>query len=63
MDVRLEKDLEDFVQELVTTGRFSDADAVVSAAIRQMKDKSAKKAEIRRMMLEEASTDPVHLIG
>lgn len=63
MNVRLEEDLADYVRELISSGRFSSEDEVITSALRQMKDKSAKKAEIRRMMLEEASTDPIHLIS
>jgi len=63
MDVRVDEDLEEFVREMVASGRFSSEDSVVAAALRQMRDRSAKKAEIRRIILEEASTDPVHLIG
>jgi len=63
MNVRLEKDLAEFVQEMVSSGRYSTDEAVVAAALRQMRDKSAKKAEIRRIILEEASTDPIHLMG
>jgi len=57
MIMRLEDDLAEFVQALVSSGRFSSEEAVVSAALRQMKDKSVKKAEMRRLILGEATTD------
>ena len=62
MNVLLDEELSEFVQEMVSSGRFSSEETVVAAALRQMRDKSAKKAEIRRILLEEASTDPVHLM-
>jgi len=62
MNLRLDEDLAEYVREMVSSGRYSSEEAVVASAIRQMKDKSAKKAEIRKMMLEDASMDPFHLI-
>lgn len=63
MNVLLDDELADYVRQLVSCGQFDSEDAVISTALRLMKERAAKKAEIRRIMLEEASTDPIHLIG
>ena len=63
MNLRLDEDLTEYIRELISSGRYSSEESVVSAAIRQMKEKSAKKAEIRRIILEVASTDYLQLIS
>ena len=63
MVVRLDEELSEFVREMVESGRYGNAEAVVAASLRQMRDRDVKRAEIRRIMLEEASTDLIHLIS
>jgi len=57
MDLRLEPDLADFVEELVSSGRFPSKEAVIVSAVRQMRDFSARKAQIQRSMFEETAHD------
>jgi len=63
MVVRLDQDMVEFVREMVSTGRYTSEEAVVATALRQLRDKNVKKAEIRRIILEDASTDPIHFIS
>jgi len=63
MVVRLDDDLAEYVRVAVASGKFSSEEAVVNSALRQMRDKNEKKAEIRRIMLEQASQDPKQLIS
>jgi putative addiction module CopG family antidote len=62
MQVHLTEEVEQFVREQLASGKFADASALVEAAIRQMRDRSRKMAEIQRAMLEE-DMDPVATRG
>ncbi|AIE87041.1 ribbon-helix-helix domain-containing protein [Fimbriimonas ginsengisoli] len=59
MQVHLSEEIERFVRDQAATGKFADESAIVEAALRQMRDRARKMAEVQRAMLEVDLMDPV----
>jgi putative addiction module CopG family antidote len=61
MMISLSDDLQQFVNQQVSLGRFSQPEDVIEVAVRQMRDRARKIAEIQRAMLEDDLPDLVGL--
>lgn len=61
MMISLSEDLQQFVNQQVSCGKFSQPEDVIEVAVRQMRDRARKIAEIQRAMLEEDLPDLVGL--
>jgi putative addiction module CopG family antidote len=62
MQIHLSEEIEQFIREQTASGRYDDASHVIEAAVRQMRDRGRKMADLQRAMLE-AELDPVVVRG
>jgi|GEM_PF-4625952 len=59
MNGKISEDLEKYLHEQVQAGHFESEIQVVEAALRQMRDRAVKRAELQRRMLEHDEMEPI----
>lgn len=59
MKIDLTEDLEAFVRAQVAQGRFPSESAVIETALRQMRDRARRMAEVQRQMLEQEELETI----